>query len=94
MIDAALFDRFPLDASGPRYAVARINREGGRHVAHLSEDAAKRARILDRLSRALCKEWDHRMRRIADERARGRARKRLSAAGCTEATPAIGSARR
>ena len=42
----------------------------------LRDYAPQRARILDRLSRALCKERDHRMSRIADQRRAARARKK------------------
>ena len=68
MIDAALFERFALNSSSPRDAIARINCEGGGDLPHLSDYAAEPSRILDGLSRALCKEWDHRMSRISDER--------------------------
>ena len=68
MIDAALFECFALNSRSPRHAIARINCEGGGDLPHLSDYAAERSRILDGLSRALCKEWDHRMSRISDER--------------------------
>ena len=35
---------------------------------HLSEDAAERARVLDGLGRALCKERNHRVGGVADKR--------------------------
>ena len=68
MIDAALSERCALNPSGSLHAIARIKREGGGDVLRLGDHAPQRARILDRLSRALCEEWDHRMSRIADQR--------------------------
>ncbi len=68
MIDAALFEGFALYSRGPGHTIARINCEGGGDLPHLSDCAAERSRILDGLGGALCKEWDHRMSRISDER--------------------------
>ena len=54
MIDAALSERCALNPSGSLNAIARIKREGGGDVLRLGDHAPQRARILDRLSRALC----------------------------------------
>ena len=68
MIDAAKFERFPLNSTGSRDTIARVHRESSRDILHLSEDAAERARVLDGLGGSLRKEWDHRMSRVADKR--------------------------
>ena len=68
MIDAALFECFALNSSSPGGAITRVNCQGGGDLAHLSDYAAEPSRVLDGLSGALCKEWDHRMSRISDER--------------------------
>ena len=68
MIDAAKCERFPLNSTGSRDSIARVHRESSRDILHLSEDAAERARVLDGLGRALCKERNHRVGGVADKR--------------------------
>ena len=68
VIDAAKFEGFPLNSTGPRDAITRVHRESSRDILHLSEDAAERARVLDGLGGALRKERDHRVSRVADKR--------------------------
>jgi hypothetical protein len=68
MIDAAKFDRFPLNSTGSRDTITRVHRESSRDIPHLSEDTADRARVLDSLGGSLGKERDHRMSRVADKR--------------------------
>ena len=68
MIDAAKSDGFPLNSTCPSYATLRVHRESSRDILYLSEDVAERAGILDGLGRALCKERDHRVGRVAGKR--------------------------
>ena len=68
MIDAALSERFALNSRGPPDAIARISRKGGRDALNLCDCASQCACIFDGLSRALRKEWSHRMSRVADQR--------------------------
>ena len=68
MIDAAKFERFPLNATCSRYAMTRVHRESGRDIWRLSEEAAERACVLDGLRGSLREEWDHRMSRVANKR--------------------------
>ena len=68
MIDAAKFERFPLNSTGSCDTITRVHRESSRDILHLTEDAVERARVLDGLRGSLRKEWDHRMGRVADKR--------------------------
>jgi hypothetical protein len=68
VIDAAKFERFPLNATCSRYAMTRVHRESGRDIWRLTEEAAERACVLDGLGRSLSKEWDHRVSRVAGKR--------------------------
>ena len=68
MIDAAKFEGFPLNSTCPRHPIARVHRDSGRDIFHLSEDAGERASVLDCLSGSLRKKRDHRVSRVADKR--------------------------
>ena len=67
MIDAAKFERFPLNSTGSRDTIARVHRESSRDILHLSEDAAECARVFDGLGGSLRQEREHRMSRVADK---------------------------
>ena len=68
MIDAAKFDRFPLNSTGSRDTITRVHRESRRDILHLSEATADRPCVLDGLRGSLRKERDHRMSGVADKR--------------------------
>ena len=68
MVDMAKFEGFPLNSSSSRHATLRVHRESSRNILSSSEDAGKRAGVLDGLSGSLCKKGRHRVSCVADER--------------------------
>ena len=88
MVDPRLGQGLALHAARTRDAIARIAGERRLDIVGLAEPPRQRARVLDRLRRALREKGNHGVRGVAEQRDAARAQSAQSAADGTAATPA------